>query len=107
MSVYKRGKNKKWSVYVATRSGGRCPRATGTSDRATAKAMDEMLKYMVNRRDWEFIDAIHAEKLSVAELFDAYSCNGLPTLREQMKDVDLQPFIEPWQSEVKSNTSET
>jgi integrase len=105
MSIYKRGK--KYSVYVKTRDGGRRVHSTGTSDKPTAKCMDEMLQSMASRREWEFLDAVFAQRLTVPELFDAKTGSGLDALRDRLADVDLQDFIAPWQAEVLSNTSET
>ena len=105
MSVYKRGQ--KFFVYVPRREGGRAVRTTGTSDRSTARSMDEMLRRLCARREWDFLDKIHEGRLSVAELYDADARGGLDDLRARLSDVDLQQYVDGWLAAVRTRTSET
>ena len=103
MSIYRRGQT--FFVYVPKRSGGRAVRTTGTTDRQTARNMDEMIRRLSARREWDFIEAIHNERLSVAELYDADASNGLDDLRARLSDVDLRDFIVGWLDGVRTRTS--
>jgi len=106
MSIYRRGKL--WTVRVPTRSG-QVARATGTSDRALARGMERMLELLgpKGRRDWELLDAVADDRITVSQLYDAYAANELEKLREQLKDIDLAEYLDPWMRSVEGRLSRT
>ena len=105
-TLYLRGRGRVWwYVSVPRRSRGWVKRACGTKDRQTARAMKRMLEELgpTGRRDWELLDAVCSNRLSVAELFDAYVANALDVLRAQLNDVDLEPYVDQWVDVLKAS----
>jgi integrase len=94
-------------VGVPTRTGKWVKRSTGTRDKTLANAMSRMLDDLgpKGRRDWQFLDAIALNQLSVARLFDAYAVGQLDLLREELQDVDLEPKVEAWLRAIASNVA--
>jgi integrase len=95
--VYRRKGRRSFFVAVPTRSGW-IKRSTGTSDRATAKAIHRMVEELgpQGARAWDLLDAVADSRLSLGELFDAYRSNGLDSLRSRMADVDLAGYVDGW-----------
>ncbi len=92
--VYRRKHRKTSDVAVPTRTGW-IKRSTGTSDRATARAMERMLAQLgpYGARAWDLIDPIVAKRLSLGALFDAYRNDDLDALRARLTDVDLAEHV--------------
>ncbi len=97
--VYRRRGRSGWYVAVPTRHG-RVKRATGTTHKPTAKAIERMLEVLGphGMRAWDLLDRVAAGTLSLAELFDAYSANDLDGLRARLADVDLAAHIAGWEA---------
>jgi hypothetical protein len=70
--VYRRKHRRTLDVAVPTRTGW-IKRSTGTTDRATARAMERMLAQLgpSGARAWDFLDVVVAKQLSLGALFDA------------------------------------
>jgi len=97
--VFRRRPRPQWFVYFPTRTGW-VQRSTGTSHKATAQAMERMLIALGPRgkRDWEVLDAVLAEEITLGALFDAWQRDDLDGLRARLKDVDLTEYLGPWQA---------
>src|SRR5262245_10529995 len=97
---YKRKGRAGFFIAVPTRDGGRVKRATGTAHRATALAMERMVEVLGPRgkRDWDLLQRVVDNDLSVAALYDAYSQNALDVLRAEKDDIDLSIYVEGWLS---------
>jgi integrase len=95
-TYYLRGR--RYFVGIPTREGRWIKRATGSSDKILARSIARMIDELgpEGRREWDLLDAVATGTLDVAALFDAYRSNALDTLREQMKDADLGPFVRNW-----------
>lgn len=95
--VYQRTGRDAWFVAVPT-STGRVKRSTGTSHRATARAIERMLIELgpQGQRAWDLLDRIADDSLSLGALFDAYRHNDLAGLRERLGDVDIEMHITGW-----------
>jgi integrase len=92
---FRRPNRKTWSIEVRT-PGGVVRRTTGTSDRATAKAMERVVQDLTQRREWDLLNAVIDNRLSLGELFDANSRRRLSELRARLDDVDLEPQVSEW-----------
>ena len=86
-----------YRVWVA-RSDGRWQRVTtGASDKRTANKIADMVKSLRDRREWVFLDAVCAKRLTLGRLYDAYREDaGLRRFALEIDDVDLEPFVERW-----------
>jgi integrase len=79
-----------------TTPGGSIRKSTGTSDRATARAIERALHDLVNRREWELLNAMADDKVSIGELYDAVRTREEDALRARLNDVDLEPHVIQW-----------
>ncbi len=88
-----------WDVAVPIRTGW-IKRSMGTTDRATARAMERMLAQLgpYGARAWDLLDAVLAKRLSLGALFDAYRNDDLDGLRARLTDVDLAAHIPSWEA---------
>ncbi len=98
--VYRREGRHVWFVAVPTVNGGRVKRSTGTLHRATALAMERMIEVLGprGRREWDLLALLVGNRLSVAELYDAYGANDLAGLRQRLDDVDLGAHVAGWRA---------
>ena len=96
MPYRKRGKPE-WYVAVPTRNGW-IKRSTGSTDKATARAMERMVQGLgpQGARAWDLLDAVVARALSLGELYDAWRVDDLDGLRARRADVDLEPLVAEW-----------
>src|SRR5688500_364817 len=97
--VFRRRPRPQWFLYFPTRTGW-VQRSSGTTDKATASAMARMLAALGPRgsRDWELLDAVLAEQLTLGALYDAWTRDDLDGLRARLNDVDLTQHIDAWQA---------
>ena len=97
--VYQRTGRDAWFVAVPT-STGRVKRSTGTSHRATARAIERMLIELgpQGQRAWDLLDRVADDSLSLGALFDAFRHNDLAGLRERLGDVDVEMHINGWRA---------
>ncbi len=109
--VYRRKHRQTLDVAVPTRTGW-IKRSTGTTDRATARAIERMLAQLgpSGTRAWDLLDAIVAKRLGLGALFDAYRNGDLDRLRARLTDVDLAAHIPSWEAwltdQVKPTTAD-
>jgi integrase len=109
--VHRRRGRPTYYLKLPTRTGW-IQRSTGTSDRATAKAIARMLEDLgpQGRRAWDLLDAVAEDRLSPGELYDAWSMNDLDGLRARLADQDLAGHIPAWRTwladRVKAGTAD-
>lgn len=103
MNAY-RGKSRRGFLYVRA-TGRRYLRACGTSDRHLVRAMKRMLADLRERRQWDLLEAVIGEQRTLGELYDAYARGpaALEALREQLRAVDLAPYVATWLADYRSN----
>lgn len=102
--VYRQQGSRRWYVTAVSRDGTPVHLATGTRDRATAKAMAAMLLVLggAGTRQWDLIDAVTQtpRRLKLAELYDHYVNETLGELRKKLADRDLAPEVEQWRATI-------
>lgn len=97
MSPFKRGAF--WSLYVPRRSGGVVQRATGTTDKALAGRMGRMIDVLQDQRRWDVLEAIDRRAVTVGEVYDAYTMNGLDALLARLAAAavpDALEYVDRW-----------
>ena len=96
--VYRRRGRPTYYLKLPTRTGW-IQRSTGTSDRATAKAIERMLVDLGPKgtRAWDLLDDVAADRLTLGELYDAWKADDLAGLRARRVDVDLVGEVAGWQ----------
>lgn len=97
--VFRRRPRPQWFAYFPTRTAW-VQRSTGTTDKATAQAMERMLIALGPRgkRDWKLLDAVLADTLTLGALYDAWQHDALEQLRARLNDVDVAMHLAAWQS---------
>lgn len=103
-TVFLRGTT--WHVGVPTRTGW-CKRSTGTRDKNLARSMARMMDDLGPRgkRAWVFLDAVAANTLAPADLFDAYTIGDLEGLQARLQDVDLETEVPRWRAATQSRVA--
>jgi integrase len=103
--VFRRRPRRTYYLYLPTRTGW-VQRSTGTSDRATAVAIERMLSELGphGKRAWDLLDAVLDERLTLGTLFDAWKIDDLGGLRARMADVDLTTHIGGWRAWLADRT---
>lgn len=91
--VFRRAGRPTWYVDITT-PGGSVRKSTGTTDRATARAMGRLVEELAQRRAWDLLNAVLDGRLTLAALFDRR--HDLEGARAQLRDVDLEPHIAGW-----------
>lgn len=112
MTPYRKDGKPGWMIGVPTRPGyidprthkpkTRVQRSAGTQDRATATAIEAMVKLLGKRgrQQWEYIDPVIDRKLSLSELYYHYARGTLDALKHRLNDVDLRPGVEVWKHRI-------
>ena len=100
-------RGRRWFVKVPTNSGRWIQRATGTTERTIARAMARMIDELgpSGKRDWDLLNAVASGELDIPVLYDAYHTNDLNGLREQLRDIDLEPFVQSWLDVLESRVA--
>ena len=108
MKPFRRIGTRVYWVKVQPSHGSWRNQSTATADHDTAKKMARMLEALGKRgkQAWYFLDAIAARKLTVSQLYAAYSADDLDGLRSKMEDVDLSPLVEEWLDSRRGNISD-
>jgi integrase len=81
------------------RSGGRRQFCTRTPDRRLAQKMEAMWDDLAKRhRAWDILDSVVAGRLTVGQLFDAWSetRQDVDAIRRRLADVDIEPLVNEW-----------
>ncbi|MBK8006791.1 MAG: hypothetical protein IPK12_23665 [Gemmatimonadetes bacterium] len=114
--VYKRTGRTGYFVAVPVRKGLAVvwvKRATGTTHRPTALAIEAMLGVLGPRgqRAWDLLDPLGettedgTPRLTLGVLYDHYRAGSLDQLRAKLDDRDLAPLVAPWKAWVAANRS--
>lgn len=69
---------------------------TGTPDRATADAVEVMVKGFKRRRRWDVLNALVAKRVSLPVVFDAHEAGTLDELMKDLATPDLDPLVKDW-----------
>jgi site-specific recombinase XerC len=98
MTPYRKQGKRNWLITVTTRDGQYVRRTTSTRDKQTAVAIERAIDTLGARgkRDWELIDAVVANRLLPAVLYDHYLRGTLDSLRARLADVDLSVGLPRW-----------
>lgn len=71
--------------------------STGTSDKRTARAIQEMVGALRARRVWAVLDAVAKHDLTLGEVFDHYRSDpNLTALLASLDAIDLAPLVDDW-----------
>jgi len=94
---------KRFWTWVTLPNGGRKRVPLGTDDRGVARAIEAMLRRLVGRREWALVESVVSGASSVGVLYDHWQEGeeGLASFRRKLSDVDLNGFVEGWQSWVR------
>lgn len=82
---------------------GRKQRSTGTSDPVLARKIIRMVRELRESQDWEIISAIHANRISLPELYAAKASNRLPELRSRLGRIVLSDHLDGWVAWILAN----
>lgn len=95
MTPHRRGR--RLYVYVPQRVGF-VERATGTSSAAVAQKIDRMIEHLRDDpRHWDLLEAVGREKkLTLAQLYEAYTGNRLDALRAKLRARIAGKHPEAW-----------
>jgi integrase len=95
--VYRRKGKPEYYLAVPTRHGW-LKRSAGTTDKATARAMERMLGALGPRgaRAGDLLDSVADRTLALGDLYDAWRSNDLDGLRARRTDVDLAGHVDGW-----------
>jgi integrase len=109
--VYRRKGRSGYYVAVPVRKGLAVvwvKRATGTTHRPTASAIEAMIAVLGPRgqRAWDLLEAAASGTLSLGMLHDHYRNGQLDVLRAKLDDADLEPLVPAWRKWVADNRSE-
>ena len=100
-TVYKRADT--YFIAIPTELAKWVKKTTGTRDKAVARAMARMVDDLGPRgkRAWELLGPVAQGRLTVGQLYDAYTQNELDGLRARLNDVDLEPHVSRWIATLK------
>lgn len=105
-AAYRRGRN--FAIRLPLRTGGWKIVSSGTTDRATAKAMHAMGVALRAKHEWALLETVTLEpsrrrrRAALDKLFDAHRANALERLRGQLDDVDLTDYLPHWQDTLRA-----
>lgn len=102
MNAFQKGKGKVLQIYVSSRVGFK-QRSTGTTVPAEARKIERMCAALKDAQEWDLLDRILAGRLTLRDLYAAYSANALAALKARFHDVDLADHLDGWQRWVVSN----
>ena len=91
---------KRFWAWIALPSIGRKRVPLGTDDRGVAREIEAMLRRLAGRREWALIESVVSGASSVGVLYDHWQQGeeGIAAFRRKLSDVDLNTFVEGWQS---------
>jgi integrase len=78
--------------------GAPVQKSTGTQDKRLAARIGGMIDYLGPRgqRRWDILRAVSDGNMTLAQLWDSYSTNGMEHLIERINDVDLAQLVNDW-----------
>lgn len=110
MTPYRKPDRRVFNIVVATNDPAQpyIRPSTGTRDRATALAMEQMFRHLGKRgtRTHWVIDAVVQRRLTVGAIYDAYVSGTLEALRASLDDVDLAPLALTWRAQLDAQVAD-
>lgn len=104
MTPYRKQDQRTWTITVHTGDPARPYRrlTSGTRDKATAVAMEQMLETVGRRgKRWLWIlDGILADRVTIPEVYDHYVSGTLDALQASLEDLDLLPLVAAWEAQL-------
>jgi integrase len=97
---FKKGRH--FQIYVASRVGYK-QRSTGTPILAEARKLERMCLALRDAQEWQLLDGVLKGSINLKDLYAAYVENRLPTLKSDMKSVNLATFLDGWVEWVLAN----
>jgi integrase len=95
---FRRPGRETYSIDIRT-PGGVVRKSTGTRDKRTAVMVERELSILADRREWELVNAVVDNRLTLGDLSDAARTpRGLDALRARLNDIDLEPLVEEWKN---------
>lgn len=76
----------------------------GTSDYATACAIEEMIRTLKRRLQWKALELVVLKRTTLADLYVAYESNALPPFIQRFEQLDLSPILGEWDGHPKYKT---
>jgi integrase len=102
-SVYRLGaqSGKRRGCYytnVPRELGAAAQRSTGTQDKKLAGQIGRMVDDLGPRgkRRWDILSVVTDGRMTLAQLWDSYSANGIDQLTIRINDIDLSPLVDEW-----------
>jgi|ERR1035437_9973719 integrase len=85
-------------VNVPRELGAPIQRSTGTKDKTLANRIGRMVDDLGPRgkRRWDILKAVSDGHMTLAQLWDSYSTNGIDQLTARLNDIDLSPLVDEW-----------
>ncbi|GAC1648946.1 MAG: hypothetical protein NVS4B3_05280 [Gemmatimonadaceae bacterium] len=93
--VFRRPNRPTWYVEIETPRGAR-RKSTRTSDEGTARAIGRAVSELVRGNDWDLLNAILADVVSLNELVTAHSVTDFADLRRRVSVTDIEPLVSTW-----------
>ncbi len=88
-----------FKLRIADQHGRSATLGTGTPDRATADAIEGMVKGFRRRRRWDVLNALVAKRVSLPDVYDAHEAGTLDELLAELAAVDLDPLVAEWKQQ--------
>ena len=78
--------------------GAPAQRSTGTQDKRLATLIGRMVDDLGPRgkRRWDILKSVSDGHMTLAQLWDSYSTNGIEQLTSRINDTDLSQLVEEW-----------
>jgi hypothetical protein len=90
--AYRRKHVRTWFFQLST-PGGVVRLTTGTTDKATANAIERAVKDLVIHREKAILDALLGGTIAAGDVFDAARTRTMDALRARHDDVNLEPHV--------------
>lgn len=107
MTAFQRGKKGYRSIYVPTMMFGLVARSTGTSDKAVVRKMKAMVVELRDRAlrtgDWSILEAVRLNRVTLVEVFVAYSGHTLAQLEAKLSGKNLADHLDGWLAWIRGN----
>jgi integrase len=93
--VFRRPNRPTWYVQIHTTRGTH-RRSTGTSDEQAARQIGGLIDALQHQGDADLVHAVVRGHVAPGELYGAALRGELATLRERVRDLDLEPLVSEW-----------
>ena len=89
-------------VYVPKQSGGVALRTTGTGDKAVYRGIKRMVAELKDARRWTLLNAVLSGRLTLGQLYDAYTANALDALDASLSASKLAAHTEAFLASLRA-----